>query len=254
MQFMANFKCNHTAHSVQAYFTHFNRFRFSREFMDRHEIVFFPPALALQAALDHADLARFTIGAQNAYPARSGAYTGEIGLEALESMHIGTILLGHSERRMLLGESQELIARKFAFFSQQGFRVVYCIGEPLSVRERGDIAVQEYLRAQFEGVAEIIEEMIGGARLDSGDSRYARVSVAYEPIWAIGTGVSAKSADIESTHAFLRTLTAAPLLYGGSVNASNAREILSLPNVNGVLVGSAALEPKSFYDITQSIG
>lgn len=244
MQFMANFKCNHTAHSVQAYFAQFNNYRFSSDFLGQHEIVFFPPALALQAAVDHA---QFEIGAQNAYPTRSGAYTGEIGLEALESLHIRTILLGHSERRTLLGESQEFIAEKFQYFARHGFRVVYCIGEPLSVRERGEGAVQAYLRAQFDGVMESMEEILG-----SSGRNPARVSVAYEPIWAIGTGVSASVADIASTHAFLRTLTCAPLLYGGSVNAINAREILSLPNVNGVLVGSAALDPKSFYDITQA--
>lgn len=244
MQFMANFKCNHTAHSVQAYFARFNSYRFSHDFLQQHEIVFFPPALALQAAMDHA---RFEMGAQNAYPARSGAYTGEIGVEALESLRIRTILLGHSERRTLLGESQEFIAEKFRYFARQGFRVVYCIGEPLCVRERGESAVRAYLRAQFDGVMESMEEMLGSA----GRNR-ARVSVAYEPIWAIGTGVSASVADIESTHAFLRTLTCAPLLYGGSVNASNAREILAISHVDGVLVGSAALDPKSFYDITQA--
>ena len=235
MQFIANFKCNHTTHSVQEYFTTLGTLGFSQEFLRENELVFFPPFLSLQVAKDFAPFGE--IGAQNAYPAYSGAFTGEIGAQALESMGVRTILIGHSERRSLLGESQEFIAEKFAFFARLGFFIVYCVGEPLSVRQSGEKAVQEYLQAQFAGI----------------DLQASRVSVAYEPIWAIGTGASASAAEIAQTHAFLRTLAQNPLLYGGSVNANNAREILSIPNVNGVLVGSASLDAKSFHTITQSV-
>ncbi|MDL0079664.1 MULTISPECIES: triose-phosphate isomerase [Helicobacter] len=235
MQFMANFKCNHTAHSVQEYFTTLGALGFSQEFLRENELVFFPQALSLQASKDFAPFGE--IGVQNAYPAYSGAFTGEIGVQALESMGVRTILIGHSERRVLLNESQEFIAEKFAFFARLGFFIVYCVGEPLSVRKQGEKAVQEYLQAQFAGI----------------DVESTRVSVAYEPIWAIGTGRSASVQEIAQTHAFLRTLVQNPLLYGGSVNASNAKEILSIPNVNGVLVGSASLDAKSFYAITQSV-
>ena len=234
MQFMANFKCNHTARSVQEYFTTLHTLGFSQEFLRKHELVFFPQALSLQTAKDFAPWAE--IGAQNAYPAFNGAFTGEIGAQALESMSVRTILIGHSERRSLLNESQEFIARKFAFFAKLGFFIVYCVGEPLGVRQQGEKAVQDYLQAQFANI----------------DLEATRVSVEYEPIWAIGTGRSASVREIAQTHTFLRTLTQSPLLYGGSVNADNVREILTISNVNGVLVGSASLDAKSFHTITQN--
>lgn len=232
MKFMANFKCNHTPSSIKAYFDIFNAYAFDAGFFDKHEIVFFPPFLSLGAALDFAKVGK--IGAQNAYPAQKGAFTGEVGIEALESSGVGIVLVGHSERRAL-GESQKLLARKCEVFAQAGFSVVYCVGENLAVRKSGMRAVEAHLREQFAGI----------------DSSLPNLTIAYEPIWAIGSGVSASAQEIEQTHAFLRSLTSAPLLYGGSVNAKNAREILSVKNVDGLLVGSAALTPQGFYDIIQ---
>lgn len=223
MIFAANFKTNHTRKSTKAYIGALNEVIASKKVEDR--ILIFPPS----TALDHYD-GDFTLGAQNAYPSRNGAFTGEIGLEQLEEFAIKTILIGHSERRELLSEDQQIVAKKFDFFKENGFEIVYCIGEPLEVRQRGEEAVVSYLLAQFEGI----------------DTSYEKLIVAYEPIWAIGTGLSATTEEIASTHTLLRKTIKSPLLYGGSVNPDNIKEIVTIENVDGVLVGSASLDAQKF--------
>ncbi|MDE6044419.1 MAG: triose-phosphate isomerase, partial [Helicobacter sp.] len=178
-------------------------------------------------------------GAQNAYPAQNGAFSGEIGAEVLESLAIQTLLVGHSERRAL-GESQDFCAQKCRFYAELGFMLVYCIGEPHDVRARGRESVRAFLGAQLQGIP-----------LD-----YPNLIIAYEPIWAIGTQAAGME-QIEQTHADIRALCAErgatpPLLYGGSVKPNNAQAILSLSNVNGVLVGSAALVVSDFVQIMQA--
>jgi len=170
------------------------------------------------------------IGAQNAYPAINGAYTGEVGLEQLNEFNIKTILLGHSERRHIIGESQEFIAKKFKFFKEHNFEIFYCIGEPLEIRKKGLDAVIEYLKNQMIDI----------------DMNYEKLIIAYEPVWAIGTGVSATNKEIEQTHAEIRKFTNRPILYGGSVKLHNIKEIVSIENVDGVLVGSASLDVEVF--------
>jgi len=170
------------------------------------------------------------IGAQNAYPALNGAYTGEIGLEQLNEFNIKTILLGHSERRHIIGESQEFIAKKFEFYKRESFEIYYCIGESLEIRKKGLKAVVEYLKSQLVGI----------------DLEYDKLIIAYEPVWAIGTGVSASNEEIKETHAEIRKLTNRPILYGGSVKLHNIKEIVSIENVDGVLIGSASLDVEVF--------
>ena len=223
MIFAANFKTNHTRSSTAAYLEQLAKRVASKRAEDR--VMVFPPATALDRYEGD-----FTVGVQNAYPVQNGAVTGEIGLEQLGEFGIKTILIGHSERRELLGESQEMVAKKFSFFKEHGFEIIYCIGEPLEVREAGEEAVKAYLFAQFEGI----------------DLSYEKLIVAYEPIWAIGTGRSATTEAIASTHAALRSKVAAPLLYGGSVKPANIAEITAIDNVDGVLVGSASLDVESF--------
>jgi triosephosphate isomerase len=119
---------------------------------------------------------------------------------------------------------------KFQYFQEQDFEIIYCIGEPLEVREQGHEAVMAYLLAQFEGI----------------DTSYDNFVVAYEPIWAIGTGRSATTEEIISTHTALKAAIAKPLLYGGSVKPANIEEIIAIDSVDGVLVGGASLEVESF--------
>lgn len=197
----------------------------------KHKVYIFPP----HTALLQNNFTHFIIGAQNAYFVSNGAFTGETSLEQLQEFGIHSLIIGHSERRSLLGETQETIAKKFRFYAEAGFEIFYCIGEDLKVREKGNL--EEFLRTQLEGI----------------DVHYPKLILAYEPVWAIGTGVSASMEQIQSTHALLSTLTPSPILYGGSVNAQNAREILSIQGVDGVLVGSASLKTQSFLDIIHAL-
>jgi len=224
MRFIANFKTNHTRASTAQYIKDLNK-----ELEDINtQVLIFPPATALQEGVDKVD-----VGVQNAYFTTNGAFTGELGLEQLEEFNIKQILIGHSERREILGESQDFIAKKFEFFKNEGFEIIYCIGEPLEVREQGEEALFEYLFAQFEGI----------------DTSYNNFTVAYEPIWAIGTGVSATKEDIKLVHDRLKEQFNLPLLYGGSVKVDSIEEIASINSVDGVLVGSASLNAKSFGEL-----
>lgn len=222
----ANFKANKTRQETHAYMAVVESFVSANDISDT--VIVFPPF----TALGH-EQRNILIGAQNGYPVRNGAFTGEIALEQLEEFGIGTILIGHSERRHVLGESQEFIAEKFRFFAEKGFAIVYCVGEPLEVREEGNDALMAYIEKQFEGI----------------DLEYADLVIAYEPVWAIGTGLTPSLRDIELIHGALRAKTSAPLLYGGSVKVDNAREIMGLENVDGVLVGSAALSANDFCEM-----
>lgn len=224
MIYAANFKTNHTRKSTELYIVELNEKLHAKNPDDK--VYIFPPS----TALDNYE-GDFVVGAQNAYPAHNGAYTGEIGIEQLDEFGIKTILIGHSERREYMAETQEKVAAKFAFFKEQDFEIIYCIGEPLEIREQGDRAVMEYLLAQFEGI----------------DTEYENLIVAYEPIWAIGTGRSATTTEIASTHKALKELVKRPILYGGSAKPENIKEIISIDNVDGVLVGSASLRVDSFY-------
>ena len=170
------------------------------------------------------------VGTQNAYPAQNGAFTGEIGTEQLDEFGIKTILIGHSERRHILGETQEELVAKFNFYKDLGYKIVYCVGEPLEKREASNEEMMKYISAQYDGI----------------DSAYDKLIIAYEPVWAIGTGLTPTLEDIQSIHTELKEKSTAPLLYGGSVKVTNAAEVLALKNVDGILVGSAALNPEHF--------
>lgn len=222
----ANFKANKTRQETRAYMAVVESFVSANDINDT--IIVFPPF----TALDH-DPRNVLIGVQNGYPVQNGAFTGEIALEQLEEFGIKTILIGHSERRHVIGETQEQIAAKFRFFAEQGFAIVYCVGEPLAVREEGNEALMAYIENQFEGI----------------DLSYTDLIVAYEPVWAIGTGLTPSNQDIEAVHSALRAKTHAPLLYGGSVKVDNAGEIMALDNVDGVLVGSASLSANDFCEM-----
>ncbi len=226
MIYAANFKTNHTRKSTENYIEDLQRKLVDKNEEDR--VFIFPPLTALDAYEGD-----FTIGAQNAYPVESGAYTGEVGVEQLAEFNINTILIGHSERRDILGESQEVVAKKFAFFKEQGFEIIYCIGESLEIREQGLEAVMEHLVSQFEGI----------------DTTYENFMVAYEPIWAIGTGRTASVEEITMTHDALKKVVDKPLLYGGSVKGANIAQIAAIDNVDGVLVGGASLKTETFLEL-----
>ncbi len=169
-------------------------------------------------------------GVQNAYATKNGAFTGEIGSEQLEEFGINTILIGHSERRHILGEAQTLLVEKFHYYKNLGFKIVFCVGEPLEVREEGEDVMMKYLELQYEGI----------------DTSYENLIIAYEPVWAIGTGLTPTLEDISKIHLALKEKSSAPLLYGGSVKVESVKDILACEGVDGVLVGSGALAVENF--------
>jgi len=228
MKFFANFKMNHTRATTAKYIEDLNK---NLEGVECGDVFVYPPATALQEGNG-----KVVIGAQNGYFEEKGAFTGEIGLEQLAEFNINHILIGHSERREIFGETQDFIAKKFAFYKEHNFHITYCIGEPLEVREQGEDALFEYLYAQFEGV----------------DTNYKNLTVAYEPIWAIGTGVSATVADIELVHNRIKKQFGVELLYGGSVKANTIADIAKIDSVDGVLVGSASLKADEFAQLIKN--
>ena len=194
------------------------------------EVLVFPASSSLN---EHNG--KVIIGAQNAYATQNGAFTGEIGQDHLDEFSIKTILIGHSERRHILGESQEELVKKFNYYKELGFKIVYCVGEPLEKREAGKEVMMDYIAAQYEGI----------------DTSYENLIIAYEPVWAIGTGLTPTLEEIQAIHTDLKEKSTAPLLYGGSVKVTNAKEVLELQNVDGVLVGSAALYAEHFCTMIQ---
>jgi len=218
--FAANFKCNQTRAGFNSYADALN------SWISDEEIIVFPPSCAfLNRNL------RFLQGAQNFYPCQNGAFTGEIGLEQLNEFGINCVLIGHSERRQILGESEEFLRAKFEFAKGQNFKIVYCIGESLETRESGKTL--EFLGAQLKNI----------------DLNYENLIIAYEPIWAIGTGKSASKAEISEILEFISRKTSAPLLYGGSVNLGNIAEIYGINSCGGVLVGGASLDAQNFINL-----
>lgn len=225
-----NFKANHTRASTAAYLATLDSL--CEQKASNNKVVIFPPF----TALDNFTLKNIEIGAQNGYPAEKGSYTGEVCAEALGEFGIKSILIGHSERRHILKEPQDFIARKYEFFKRNNFTIYYCVGEPIEIRQKGLESVMNYIDKQLENI----------------DLSYSNLVVAYEPVWAIGTGLTASVNDIEEVHKELRDRVESPILYGGSVNAANAEDILGSSFVDGVLVGGASLVAEDFYKIIKA--
>lgn len=210
------------------------------------EVLIFPPFTAIAGVADaFSGNAGFSVGGQNFYPAEKGAFTGEIALGMLRDLGCDYALTGHSERRHVLGESNEFVGKKTAYALEAGMKVVLCIGETLEEREAGKVeaVLEDHLRVGLAGVAK--------------DVTADNLAIAYEPVWAIGTGKVAGPPEILEAHAFTRKLLqellnngeSIRILYGGSVKPDNCAEIISLDNVDGVLVGGASLEAESFSKI-----
>jgi triosephosphate isomerase len=221
----ANFKTNHTRKSSNQFIQEVNQFLVDENITQ--DVFIFPPATALDVNEVQSNL---NIGAQNAYPAKKGSFTGEIGTEQLDEFSIKTILIGHSERRHILKESQELIVEKYNYYKELGYKIIYCIGEPLEVKNEGVEATLQYCFDQLEGI----------------DLSYENLVIAYEPVWAIGTGVTATEEDIVNIHGALKQKITKPILYGGSVKLCGLEDILNLEEVDGVLVGTASWIKEDF--------
>lgn len=215
---------------------------------DDRKVVIFPPATALDIVTG-ASMGRFETGIQNFYPAENGAFTGEISPAMVHDCGGQWALCGHSERRHIFNEPDELISRKVNFALAHDLKVMLCVGEPLEERESGHLN------------AVLMRQLTSALSGQSSETAVSSIAIAYEPVWAIGTGKTAGPAEIKEAHELIRgdlrtmfasACTELPILYGGSVKPSNAHEILGLDNVDGVLVGGASLEAKSFLAIINS--
>jgi triosephosphate isomerase (TIM) len=209
------------------------------------EVVICPPYLALAAMVDSARGSAVQVYAQNMHEADSGAFTGEVSAPMLTEIDVGGVILGHSERRQFFGETDRALQGKVPKALEAGLTPILCVGETEEERERGD--TERKLRHQ---VKEALDKVPAG--------RLADVVVAYEPIWAIGTGKVATPEQAQEAVAFVRALVAdfdkdageaVRVLYGGSLKPDNAPELLALPDVDGALVGGASLDPGSFAQI-----
>ena len=189
------------------------------------------------------------MGAQNLHAEASGAFTGEISAEMLADLGIDWVLVGHSERRALFGETDEVTAMKVAAAIRAGIRPVLCVGETLAQRKAG--------KAQ-----EIVAQQLAAVLAVNGTQWLTTGMVAYEPVWAIGTGETATPAQAQEMHGFIRQLLAQEtshseqlcLLYGGSVAPDNAAQLLAQPDVDGGLVGGASLSVEKYVAIARSVG
>ena len=227
----SNFKTNHTRKSTREFILHVEEF--VKRTNSSVEARIYPTATALDTFECDKSI---KVGAQNFYPTCKGSFTGEIGFEQLQEFDIDSVLIGHSERRHVLGESSELITKKFNFAKEQGVEIIYCVGEPKEVREEGIDAVMAYVWNQFDGI----------------DIDYDRLIIAYEPVWAIGTGLTASDDDIKEVLKRLRDNIQKPLLYGGSVKVDNVGDILGIENCDGVLVGTASWTAEAFCKMLEA--
>jgi triosephosphate isomerase len=213
------------------------------------DVVICPPFTALSEVVERSRGSAVRVGAQNMHEEPSGGFTGEVSAAMLVELDVAVVVLGHSERRQYFNETDEALARKLPAALAAGLEPILCIGESEEARDAGEteVVLERQLRADLE-------------RIESVDLE--RVVVAYEPIWAIGTGRTATPEQAQEASAFIRdvlrmrgaTVDRARILYGGSVKPDNAAELLALPDVDGALVGGASLDPGEFATIVEAAG
>jgi triosephosphate isomerase len=221
--------------------------------LERVEVALCPPFTSLRTlqTLIESDDLEFGLGAQNMHPDDEGAFTGEVSPVMLKALRVRYVIVGHSERRALFAESDEFVARKVRAAHARGLTPIMCCGETDSERDAGgtESKVEGQVRAGLEGL---------------GAPQVSSTVIAYEPIWAIGTGKTATPEDAQTTISFIRsvveglsgkrTAEAARILYGGSVKAGNARALLGEPDVDGALVGGASIDAAEFAAIVKAVG
>jgi triosephosphate isomerase (TIM) len=244
--FAANWKMNHGPSDAREFLRSF------LQYYPRHsdrQIILFPSTVALAAVVEGLkDRSDIRVGIQNIYWEAKGAFTGEVSASMARDAGAHYALVGHSERRHVFGETDEQTGRKVAACFRAGLTPILCIGEKLEERESGetDMVVLRQLRAGLSGIE---------------PAQIAHVLIAYEPVWAIGTGKNATPEDASRVHRLIRyelklmspeKYTAIPILYGGSVNRGNVAPLLAAADVEGVLVGGASLDPEAWSSIVRA--
>lgn len=216
---------------------------------DKVTVILIPPFIHVHAVAALAKGSPVLAGAQNCHQEVKGAYTGEVSAEMIKSCGATHIILGHSERRMYNGETNALLATKVNVVLATGLTAIYCCGETIEQRNAGK---------HFE----VIESQVKEGLFHLSAAQMKQVVIAYEPVWAIGTGVTASTAQAQEVHAFIRklltdrygkeTAESICILYGGSVKPDNAAELFSQQDIDGGLIGGAALQSRSFVDIAKA--
>lgn len=244
--FAANWKLNKTPNEARDFFKKLDPL-LSDAFFEKNEMICFPQNFSLEAVstsiFGSKNLKSIGFGPQNVFHQKSGAFTGENSATVAQGLGAKFALIGHSERRQLFGETNSSVAEKLGFIQAHSMVPVFCVGETLSERESGKTGFVLDLQLR-EGLKNAIKAN--------------RIIIAYEPVWAIGTGKVATIEQVRETHAMIFNLLATlgykdfQILYGGSVKPENATELLSIPHVDGFLVGGAALEVDSFLKICQA--
>ncbi len=213
-------------------------------------VILCPPFVYLELATDLAQDTDLLVGAQNISNSESGAYTGEISAAMLDSMDVDYCIIGHSERRKYFNESNEMLAQKVNMALKYNISPIFCCGELLPEREA-------------EKHFDVVKKQLNESVFHLTKSDFKNIVIAYEPVWAIGTGVNATSAQAQEMHSYIRNLIKekydssiaenTSILYGGSCNPKNAAELFANPDVDGGLIGGASLDPDEFIKIIQSI-
>ena len=202
----------------------------------------FPYLSQVEALITHSQV---RLGAQNLNTNISGAFTGEVSADMIKDFGAQHVIVGHSERRSFYGETNTIVAEKVKAALDSGLIPLFCVGETLEQREAGE--TESVVAAQINTVADLV-----------GIDAFLNIVVAYEPVWAIGTGVTASPEQAQEVHAFIRQLLAnnnydvaqqTPILYGGSMNAANAKELIACADIDGGLIGGASLKPEDFLQI-----
>jgi triosephosphate isomerase len=229
-----NWKMNHGPAETEAFFAAFDAPRHPEV-----DVLLCVPYVSLSAALVRAGYAH--IGAQNLHFENDGAYTGEVSGSMLAKMGVGHVIIGHSERRQYFGETDAIVLKKTLKALEAGLTPVVCVGEVLDERRAG---------THFDVVRRQVDAVF--PNLDT--TQAAATVIAYEPVWAIGTGETATPEQAQEMHAEIRSWLSADtrILYGGSMNAANAEALLSQPDVDGGLIGGASLKPDAFMSIVQT--
>ncbi len=215
------------------------------------EVIVCPPFTSLETVHSLIEDAPISLGAQNMYFENNGAFTGEISADMLKSVGCKFVILGHSERRHIFGETDEIVNKKIKQAVNNGLNPIFCVGETLEERESGK---------EFE----IIEKQITSGLSGISAEDFNKIVIAYEPVWAIGTGKTASPEQAQEIHKFIRELISklysqlhaenVRILYGGSVKPNNAADLLSQSDIDGALVGGACLQAESFLQIIEAAG
>lgn len=214
------------------------------------EVIVAPTFVNLASAVNQLSQSVIQVAAQNMHFADNGAFTGEISADMLLNIEVETVILGHSERRSIFGENDELLSKKVKTALEKNMKIIFCFGEELDDRKSGN---------HFN----IVESQLKNVLFDLEASSWSKIVLAYEPVWAIGTGETASPEQAQEMHAFIRkTISGAfndaiaenvTILYGGSVKPNNAKEIFSKPDVDGGLIGGASLKCDDFMGIVKAI-